>query len=94
MDKTGERKARTQRNHTASNVSDLHTISEDRVSSQATAYSHRTQLTSGTAGTSSQDFDDFEDIISNPIDTLQITPEEEKKIQNILEFARKGVPHP
>ena len=73
------------RHRTASGISDLRTASEDRVSSQATAYSQRTQMTSGTQkSTSSQDLDDFEDIISNPVDTLHITAEEEKKIQGIL----------
>lgn len=31
-----------------------------------------------------QEFDDYEDIIGDEIDTLFITPEEEKKIQDML----------
>lgn len=73
----------------------LGTSLENTVSSEASVYTHRTNQT-GTDQTqrtqktgTTFDVEDFEEI--EELDTLFITPEEEKKIQSLLEFARKGV---
>lgn len=69
------------------NLDDLVTHSENTISSQATIYTNTQRNLSQVRS----DLDDYEDIIDEEMDTLFITPEEERKIQNLLEFARKGV---
>jgi hypothetical protein len=79
----------------STSLNDLVTQSEHTMSSQASIYTNtakNTRRNNPRPSASSQDFDDYEDIIAEDIDTLFITPEEERKIQGILEFARKGVP--
>lgn len=74
----------------STSLNDLVTQSEQTMSSQASIYtntsknSQRTSRQMAQSSAFSQDFDDYEDIIADDIDTLFITPEEEKKIQNIL----------
>jgi predicted RNA methylase len=81
----------------STSLNDLVTQSEHTMSSQASVYtntsknSRRDNSQKAQSSAQSQDFDDYEDIIAEDIDTLFITPEEERKIQGILEFARKGV---
>ncbi len=77
----------------STSLNDLVTQSEHTMSSQASVYTNTAKNTrkNNMQSATSQDFDDYEDIIADDIDTLFITPEEERKIQNILEFARKGV---
>lgn len=101
MKKRGNLLRSSKSNAWSSSLNDLVTQSEQTISSQASVYTNtnRNALRSGSqlmpSSSRSQDFEDYEDIIADDVDTLFITPEEEKKIQNILEFARKGVPiHP
>jgi hypothetical protein len=74
-------------------ISDLVTNSEQTItSSQATIISDNSQRFVGTQSADRWgDFEDYEDIINQETDSLRITPEEEKRIQSILELARKGV---
>lgn len=71
-------------------INDLVTQSEQTMSSQASIYTNTSKPTRrnnsqiATASANSQEFDDYEDIIADDIDTLFITPEEERKIQSIL----------
>jgi hypothetical protein len=82
-------KSNQSRTHSTS-LNDLVTQSEHTLSSQASIYTNnsknslRTNRLNSQSSAHSQDFDDYEDIIADDIDTLFITPEEEKKIQNIL----------
>ena len=76
-----------------SSLADLVTHSEHTItSSQATVYTHNSQRNHYTQSLESwEGFENFEDIIGQESETLRISPEEERRIQSILELARKGV---
>ena len=84
LPKSNRSKSRT------SSLNDLVTHSEHTMSSQASVYtntsknSFRSRTHTAQSTVTSQEFDDYEDIISDEIDTLFITPEEERKIQDML----------